>query len=61
MICSPPRSDFTQASCAFEREWLVTNALGGFACGTVALANAPWSAARGVLCRGKNHLHQLRP
>src|SRR5438045_6018013 len=29
-----PRTDFASASNAFEREWLVTNALGGFACGT---------------------------
>src|SRR5256885_2271232 len=34
-----PRADFASASNAFEREWLVTNALGGFACGTVAQAN----------------------
>ncbi|TLY58011.1 MAG: hypothetical protein E6K48_14075, partial [Gammaproteobacteria bacterium] len=34
-----PRTDFASASNAFEREWLVTNALGGFACGTVAQAN----------------------
>jgi predicted glycogen debranching enzyme len=33
------RADFTQASNALEREWLVTNGLGGFACGTVAQAN----------------------
>lgn len=33
------RSDFATASSAFEREWLVTNALGGFACGTIAQAN----------------------
>ena len=32
------RTDFAQASAAFEREWLVTNGLGGFACGTVAQA-----------------------
>src|SRR6059058_6500218 len=34
-----PRTDFASASNAFEREWLVTNALGGFACGTVAQAD----------------------
>jgi hypothetical protein len=34
-----PRVDFTQLANAFDREWLVTNGLGGFACGTVALAN----------------------
>jgi len=34
-----PRSDLTDAANAFEREWLVTNALGGFACGTIAQAN----------------------
>ena len=34
-----PRADFASAGNAFEREWLVTNALGGFACGTVAQAN----------------------
>ena len=34
-----PRSDFADSSNAFDREWLVTNALGGFACGTVAQAN----------------------
>src|SRR5438552_3637198 len=34
-----PRTDFASASNAFERESLVTNALGGFACGTVAQAN----------------------
>ena len=33
------RRDFAVASAAFEREWLVTNSLGGFACGTVAQAN----------------------
>jgi predicted glycogen debranching enzyme len=33
------RADFTQAGNALETEWLVTNGLGGFACGTVAQAN----------------------
>ena len=33
------RPDFTQAGGALVREWLVTNGLGGFACGTVAQAN----------------------
>jgi predicted glycogen debranching enzyme len=33
------RADFTQTGSALEREWLVTNGLGGFACGTVAQAN----------------------
>ena len=33
------RSDFATLPSAFEREWLVTNSLGGFACGTVAQAN----------------------
>jgi predicted glycogen debranching enzyme len=33
------RSDFAATANAFGREWLVTNALGGFACGTVAQAN----------------------
>jgi predicted glycogen debranching enzyme len=33
------RADFTQADGALETEWLVTNGLGGFACGTVAQAN----------------------
>ncbi|HET7840523.1 MAG TPA: glycogen debranching enzyme N-terminal domain-containing protein, partial [Terriglobia bacterium] len=33
------RSDFASAANAFEREWLVTNALGGFASGTLAQAN----------------------
>jgi predicted glycogen debranching enzyme len=33
------RAEFTQSSSALEREWLVTNGLGGFACGTVAQAN----------------------
>jgi len=36
---SRPRADFARCANAFEREWLVTNGLGGFACGTVALAN----------------------
>jgi len=34
-----PRADFAHLANAFDREWLVTNGLGGFACGTVALAN----------------------
>jgi len=33
------RSDFAGRASVFEREWLVTNALGGFASGTVGLAN----------------------
>ena len=33
------RCDFATLSKALEREWLVTNSLGGFACGTVAQAN----------------------
>jgi hypothetical protein len=33
-----PLVDFTQLANAFDREWLVTNGLGGFACSTVALA-----------------------
>jgi predicted glycogen debranching enzyme len=33
------RSDFAVAAATFEREWLVTNSLGGFACGTVGQAN----------------------
>ena len=33
------RADFTQSGNALETEWLVTNGLGGFACGTVAQAN----------------------
>jgi len=33
------RTDFAPAPAALEREWLVTNGLGGFACGTVAQAN----------------------
>jgi predicted glycogen debranching enzyme len=34
-----PRSDFVERDSALAREWLVTNGLGGFACGTVAQAN----------------------
>ena len=34
-----PRSDFVDLESALAREWLVTNGLGGFACGTVAQAN----------------------
>jgi predicted glycogen debranching enzyme len=34
-----PRSSFTRLPEALEREWLVTNGLGGFASGTVAQAN----------------------
>lgn len=33
------RAAFAHGASALEREWLVTNGLGGFACGTVALAN----------------------
>jgi predicted glycogen debranching enzyme len=33
------RGDFTQDAGALEREWLVTNGLGGFAAGTIAQAN----------------------
>jgi glycogen debranching enzyme len=33
------RSEYTRLENAFDREWLVTNGLGGFACGTVSLAN----------------------
>jgi predicted glycogen debranching enzyme len=33
------RASFTEAGNALSREWLVTNGLGGFASGTVALAN----------------------
>jgi predicted glycogen debranching enzyme len=33
------RSEFARESIALDREWLVTNGLGGFACGTVAQAN----------------------
>jgi len=34
-----PRADFADPTAAFDREWLVTNGLGGFACGTIAQAN----------------------
>ena len=34
-----PRSDCVSLAASFDREWLVTNGLGGFACGTIALAN----------------------
>jgi predicted glycogen debranching enzyme len=34
-----PRADFVASDSALAREWLVTNGLGGFACGTVAQAN----------------------
>ena len=34
-----PRRDIAVAANAFAREWLVTNALGGFACGTIAQVN----------------------
>ena len=34
-----PRSDFVDEGGALAREWLVTNGVGGFACGTVAQAN----------------------
>ena len=33
------RHDIADPAHAFDREWLVTNALGGFACGTLAQAN----------------------
>jgi predicted glycogen debranching enzyme len=33
------RADFVDQDSALAREWLVTNGLGGFACGTVAQAN----------------------
>ena len=33
------RSDITDPARAFAREWLVTNAMGGFACGTLAQAS----------------------
>ena len=33
------RRDIADPARAFAREWLVTNALGGFACGTLAQAN----------------------
>jgi len=34
-----PRADFAERDSALAREWLVTNGLGGFACGSVAQAN----------------------
>jgi len=34
-----PRSDFVDQESALAHEWLLTNGLGGFACGTVAQAN----------------------
>jgi predicted glycogen debranching enzyme len=34
-----PRPDFTTQDAALAREWLVTNGLGGYAAGTVGLAN----------------------
>ena len=34
-----PRSDCVSLANSFDHEWLVTNGLGGFACGTIALAN----------------------
>ena len=34
-----PRSDFAERDNALAREWLVTNGVGGFACGTVSQAN----------------------
>ena len=34
-----PRSDCVSLASSFDHEWLVTNGLGGFACGTIALAN----------------------
>jgi predicted glycogen debranching enzyme len=34
-----PRSDFVDQESALAREWLVTNGLGGYACGTLAQAN----------------------
>ncbi len=34
-----PRSSIAQAPETFAREWLVTNGIGGFACGTLAQAN----------------------
>jgi predicted glycogen debranching enzyme len=34
-----PRPDFVTEAGALSREWLLTNGIGGFACGTVALAN----------------------
>jgi hypothetical protein len=33
-----PRSDFVDQDSALAHEWLITNGLGGFACGTVAQA-----------------------
>jgi predicted glycogen debranching enzyme len=36
---SLPRCDYVGIRNSFDREWLVTNGLGGFACGTIALAN----------------------
>jgi predicted glycogen debranching enzyme len=36
---SLPRSLIVQLPDAFDREWLVTNGIGGFACGTICLAN----------------------
>jgi predicted glycogen debranching enzyme len=34
-----PRADFVTQQSALTREWLLTNGLGGFACGTIAHAN----------------------
>jgi predicted glycogen debranching enzyme len=34
-----PRTDFVTQQSALAREWLLTNGLGGFACGTIAQAN----------------------
>ena len=39
LVINVGRADFTQSGSALETEWLVTNGLGGFACGTVAQAN----------------------
>src|ERR1700692_1268444 len=36
---SLPRSDFVDQEISLAREWLATNGLGGYACGTVAQAN----------------------
>jgi predicted glycogen debranching enzyme len=36
---SLPRADFVEPESALAREWLATNGIGGFACGTVAQAN----------------------
>jgi predicted glycogen debranching enzyme len=36
---SLPRPDFVTQAGALAREWLLTNGLGGFACGTIALTN----------------------